>query len=332
MLKSRFILAVLVILTVQTLSAQDIHFTQFYATPIYLNPAFAGAEQCSKFTLAARNQWSNIYKGYNSYLVSYDGASPQLNSGFGFIVASDHAGSGGLKTTVFNLNYAYNLQITRRTAIRFGMQAGGQQISLSYDNLLFGDQIVRGGNVSTVETQPLNKTFLDLGSGILLNNENYWLGISTSHINRPNQSLLGMDESKLPIKTSIHGGVKIKVNNPTKKNENEYIVPAVNILAQNKFRQISWGMYYVKSPLNIGLWYRGIPFTNYKQKGYSSNDGIAIIVAFETGKFRFGYSYDITLSRLTAASGGAHEITCTYKICKKRKKMKFTKLLSCPKF
>ncbi len=129
MLKIGFILTVIYTLSVRTLSAQDIHFTQFYAAPLYLNPAFAGAEQCSKFTLVSRNQWNGIYKGYKSYLASYDGSNQQLNSGLGFVVATDIAGSGGLKTTIFNLNYAYNLQISRKTALRFGMQAGGQQIS-----------------------------------------------------------------------------------------------------------------------------------------------------------------------------------------------------------
>ncbi|MBI2271080.1 MAG: type IX secretion system membrane protein PorP/SprF [Bacteroidetes bacterium] len=331
MLKCRGFILTILLFAVSAAKAQDIHFTQFYSTSMYLNPAFAGADRCSKFSLTARNQWTGIHKGYSTYLVSYDGPIPKYNSGLGIMFATDVAGSGGLKTTIFNLNYSYSALLTRKVAIRFGAQAGGQQISLGYGNLLFGDQVVRGGNVSTIEDPAINCTFLDLGAGTLLYSEKYWLGVSTSHLNRPNQSLLGYGNSNLPIKTSVHGGIKIKVNSPEKKNETEYIVPAINYQNQNKFSQVSWGLYYIKSPLNFGLWYRGIPFTNYSQKGYSSNDGIAVLVAVETPKFHFGYSYDITLSRLTMASGGAHEITCYYKICKKRK-TKFKMLLPCPKF
>jgi len=315
----------------QMAKAQDIHFTQFYAVPMYLNPAFAGADRCSKFSLATRNQWLGVDKGYNTYLVSYDAGVTKYSSGLGFLFASDIAGTGGLKTTKFDLNYAYEVLLARKLSLRFGLQAGIQQLKLRQYNLLFGDQVVRGMSATTLENITDGKTIVDMGTGTLLYSENYWLGLSFNHLNRPNESLLGYD-SRLPVKFSLHGGIRLRMNNPIKKNQTEYVVPAFNYLRQNKFSQISWGMYYIKNPLNIGLWYRGIPFTNNTQDGYSNNDAISILIALVTPKFHFGYSYDLTLSKLTMASGGAHEVTCYYLICKKKKKSKFTKLLPCPKF
>jgi type IX secretion system PorP/SprF family membrane protein len=54
------------------LNAQDMHFTQFYASPLYLNPAFTGANVCSRATLVYRNQWPGINRAYRSYLFSMD--------------------------------------------------------------------------------------------------------------------------------------------------------------------------------------------------------------------------------------------------------------------
>src|SRR4051812_41818063 len=97
-----------------SVDAQDIHLTQFYGAPLYLNPAFAGADKCAKFSLAARSQWSAINKGYRTYIFSYDNFASQYNSGYGLIAASDVAGTGGLRTTLVNLNYAYEVLLTRK--------------------------------------------------------------------------------------------------------------------------------------------------------------------------------------------------------------------------
>ncbi|MGM0478992.1 MAG: type IX secretion system membrane protein PorP/SprF, partial [Bacteroidota bacterium] len=36
-------------MNVETVRAQDPQFSQFYANPIYLNPAFAGSHGCPRF-------------------------------------------------------------------------------------------------------------------------------------------------------------------------------------------------------------------------------------------------------------------------------------------
>lgn len=311
--------------------AQDIHFTQFYAVPMYLNPAFAGVEKCTKFSFAARNQWTGISKAYATYLFSYDGSIPKINSGIGFMAATDYAGSGPLKTTMANLNYAYEALISREISLRFGAQAGFQQKSINYNHFIFGDQIARGGNVPSVEIAPSQKTFLDISSGILLYTRKYWFGASVNHLNKPNESLSGQ-KSILPMKTSVHTGFRIKLNDPPRKEDTKYIIPAINYMHQNKFNQASFGMYYVINALNFGIWYRGIPFINDKQNGYSTNDAFSLLFAFSSRRFHFGYSYDVTVSKLWANSGGAHEVVTYYKICRKKKKRYSVKMAPCPMF
>ncbi|MEX0965712.1 MAG: type IX secretion system membrane protein PorP/SprF [Bacteroidia bacterium] len=67
-----FTLSLFFSLIVLSLSAQDPHFTQPMAAPVYYNPAFAGTAQKARISTAYRNQWSSISSGYQTYNVSYD--------------------------------------------------------------------------------------------------------------------------------------------------------------------------------------------------------------------------------------------------------------------
>ena len=53
-------------------NAQDPAFTQFYANPLYLNPAMAGSHGCPRFALNYRNEWPQLSGNYVTYSASYD--------------------------------------------------------------------------------------------------------------------------------------------------------------------------------------------------------------------------------------------------------------------
>jgi len=312
-------------------SAQDIHFTQFYATPMYLNPAFTGANACSRVTLTYRNQWPGINKTYRTYMASADHYLSQFNMGIGALVASDVAGSGNLKTTIFNLQAAYEAKLGRDFGMRFGIQPGINTRSINYNNLLFGDQIANGGAASSVEIPIATKTYFDLGTGILFYSSKYWGGISLSHINKPAESLVDGGEAVRPMKYSFHGGGKFVIN-PDEKDESfkKSVTAAFNYRGQRKFDQLDIGFYYMQSIATIGLWYRGLPIKHY-QPGYPNNDAVAIIVGAKTKRMNIGYSYDITISKLAGASKGAHEVNVSYQFCVPKKKKKRIEVV-CPKF
>lgn len=180
--------------------AQDMQFTQFYASPLYLNPAFTGANVCSRAILVYRNQWPNIKTAYKSYLFSMDHFISKQNLGIGLQCAVDEAGSGGLKTTMINPSFAYETKINKTVAMRFGVQPGVTIKSIHFDRLLFGDQIYRGGNagassVNTVENPTQTRAFFDIGAGALIYTSKYWIGSSFFHLTRPNESLLSEELS-----------------------------------------------------------------------------------------------------------------------------------------
>ena len=314
--------------------AQDMHFTQFYSAPLFLNPAFTGSHGCSRFSATYRNQWPGISKTYRSFLCSADHFLHDKSLGVGIMFGSDIAGTGDLKTTLINPSIAYEARLGRNMALRFGAQPGITIKSINFNNLIFGDQLARGGNVNTIEKPAQSRLFIDIGAGVLAYTKKYWAGASAYHLNRPNESLMGAKVVKLPIKYSVHGGAKFSLDNSAENEDikKEYITTAFNYRGQSQFDQLDIGFYYSRNVFNAGIWYRGIPGFKAYKPGYENNDEIAIIIGIRNNKMDIGYSYDITISKLYKISNGAHEITISYQICKPPKKKKYGLILPCPKF
>jgi len=85
--------------------AQDPQFTQFYANPTYLNPAFAGTARCPRICLNYRNQWPNLSGTYVTYSASYDQHVDVMAGGIGLLVTTDDQARGTLKTTTASFMY-----------------------------------------------------------------------------------------------------------------------------------------------------------------------------------------------------------------------------------
>jgi type IX secretion system PorP/SprF family membrane protein len=319
------------------LGAQHYQFSQFYAAPTYLNPAFTGANACSRVALNYRNQWNAIPGTFTTYQVTADHSLKKYNSGIGIQFFSDKAGIGSLKTNQVNLLYAYEMKIGKLYGARAGLSVGMVQRSIDYSTLTFGDQIARGGASQTLDDIAVTKRFYpDMAAGVLFFNPDAWAGFSFNHLNRPDQSLQG-NTTRLPLEFKLHGGYKFTFDDDessgSKKNPiRNNITITGNYKKQAKFNQIDLGFYYSKNYFVLGLWYRGIPLFRPVPE-YRNNDALVLLVGVVVEKFRIGYSYDVTLSKLTNVStAGTHEISLSYQFCNPKKKKKKNILISCPKF
>ncbi|MBK8366730.1 MAG: type IX secretion system membrane protein PorP/SprF [Bacteroidetes bacterium] len=314
------------------LKAQDAQFTQFYAAPMYLNPAFTGVTYEHRFVANYRNQWPGIKRAYQTYMASYDYNMSDINSGLGINVMQDRAGTAGLTHTQFGINYAYHFKVSKMAEVRLGANLNYNMKRIDFGKLKFNDQITTGSSVSTEAANYEQLNFMDFAAGALLNSTEYWLGLSAKHLTQPNSSLTG-DRVPLPLSLSLHGGYRFIIEQKSKNDIKRYISPAFNYRHQQKYDQLDIGVYYYHLPLNVGLWYRGLPFKNYGPT-YSSRESIAILVGFDITEYnlRIGYSYDLTISKLGVANSlGGHEVSLVYEIAKKKKKTRRV-LVSCPKF
>lgn len=333
MLNRLFHSAVLFICCAKIL-AQDMQFTQFYASPMMLNPGFTGLIYEHRFSAAYRNQWPGIKRTYSTYMATYDYNISNLNSGIGGFLMQDRAGTSNLVTTYAGLNFSYRIKVNKYSEARAGISVAMGQKKLDNSSLVFNDQLLTGAGTSqdALNTQGVN--YADIGLGALFNSTNYWIGVTAKHINQPNASLTGSVQP-LPVYLSTHGGYRFVVGSKgTGRNKiDEFISANFNYRHQEKYDQLDIGANYVKSVLNVGLWYRGLPLKTYKA-GYPTRETIAILLGAEIPKknLKVGYSYDITVSRLGINNTqGAHEVTLVYEIYKKNKRNRRV-LVSCPKF
>jgi type IX secretion system PorP/SprF family membrane protein len=304
--------------------AQDPQFTQFYANPLYLNPAFAGSVNCPRICLNYRNQWPALTGTFITTSASYDQHISSISSGIGLLVMADNAGEGTLNTTDLSGIYSYQLSVTRDFSIRFGLQATYKQRKLDWDKLTFGDMIdPRYGFIyPTTESRPsTSKSFADFSAGILAYTARVYGGVAVNHLTEPEESFIKpAPGSTLPMKITAHAGAIIPISGM--RNEETYFSPNILYQLQRDFQQICLGMYVAKPPLVGGLWYR---------QGGRNGDSFQALVGLQQGIFKFGYSYDITISTLAAASAGSHEVSLGIIFpCHPRKKR--FKTIKCPTF
>lgn len=311
----RFILLAILagIASLPLLQAQDPVFSQFYAAPLQINPAFAGTSLAPRVTMNYRSQWSPFEGGYETYSVAYEQSVESLNSGFGLMVLSDNEGNGIYRTNRASAFYGYHARINRELGIRFGVEAGMIQRRLDWNRLIFPDQVdpiegVNGpsGPLPSEDLLPdnLNRQILDIGAGILFYSRRAYGGLALSHLNSPDASLLEVNNSLgigMPLRLTLHGGVEIPLQTGNNQQGAAFISPNLLLMKQGEFAQINGGAYFGLGNFFAGTWYR-----------HTINNGDAVIAlaGVRYGIFRLGYSFDFTISKLTLQrSGGGHELS-----------------------
>lgn len=327
--KKFFKFGFVILMTFQSfiLYSQDPQFSQFYANQIYLNPAFAGSAVCPRMVLNFRDQWPSITGTFVTYGASYDQHFERLSGGVGIMFLGDRAGQGTINTNSISAMYSYKLDINRKFSFRAALQATFQQKTLNWDNLTFGDMIdERYGFVyDTQEIRPgtLTKGYVDFSAGLLGYSENFFGGVAVHHLTQPEEGFISI--SKLPRKYTAHAGYIIDIKRKSRRSRSiSDISISPNILYQQQmqFHQINYGFYYNYYPFVAGLWFR---------QNFENPDAFIVLFGVQQETFKFGYTYDLTVSKLTNVTGGAHEISFMYKFpCPKINRR--VRAINCPSF
>ncbi len=307
-------------------NAQDPAFSQFYANPLYLNPAFAGTtpKGCPRANLNYRDQWPGIGRTYVTTSASWDQHINAIGGGLGILVVNDRAGSGHLNTSHASLLYSYHLEVNRGFSVKAGFEASYRMIKLDWTDLTFGDMIDAqyGFIYPTQEDIANNKTtvsYPDFSTGILGYSKNFFFGFAAHHLTQPNQGFISVSE--LPRKITAHVGGNIALNKFSRNSTT--ISPNFMYQKQQDFQQFNYGVYVNRGPMVGGLWMRN---------SLKNIDSFILMVGLIQETFKFGYSYDITVSNLKNSNTlGAHELSFTlFMPC--RSKNKSYNTISCPQF
>lgn len=312
------IVSILVILIVFSAKAQDIHFSQYYMNPIYLNPALAGNfEGDWRFSGNQKSQWRSVSRPYNTMALSAENKEQRLLKGLyhAFNFYHDAAGDGNLRTIELNLtnSYQYYLDSDSTQSITGGLQIGFNRKSIDFTKLNFDNQFngyVFDENLPTNETFTLQKYLnLNLAIGAIYTykpekRKEVTAGIGWFNITTPKQSFFGNEAIKRDKRVVIHA----KGNYPL--NYELDLQPGIFTQFQGKYKEIVFGS-------NIRYLYkdkRGEYIAPYAGLWFRNKDALNIVLGAYYNNWIGGISYDVNLSKLLPASNvrGGLEFSLQY--------------------
>lgn len=331
----KLILGAVVLLLSAGLKAQDPHFSQFFSSPLTLNPAFTGKFDGSwRLSANHRDQWPSIPKAYVTTSASFD--FPILKSripendvfGIGLSGLSDASANNILKLNYGSASLSYHKALDENgySTIGAGFQATYSSLTLDVNKLTFEDQLRQNGftgTTSDVITNGRNQNYFDINAGLLFSTStngqnNFYLGASMYHINRPK---VGFKDKNWYLTGRItgHGGASLPLSDLMT------VHTSVIYQVQNKASETTLGA-ALAANLNRDA---ANPSSIYLGSWIRLNDAVIPYVGIEFGGLRIGASYDVNISSLKAAtaSRGGSEISLIY-----IKKPAESKGIPCPKF
>jgi type IX secretion system PorP/SprF family membrane protein len=306
------VLILSLLIAIKSLQAQDPSFSQFFSSPLNINPALtANINADWRLISNMRDQWVGPASPYVTGTVSFDSKVMQNKLpdgsennfiGLGGMLMFDHAMSGVIKSTYASMNLSYNIKIsetdyyTERLSMGFGAIYGHQRMDFS--RVDFEEQFNGFGfntNMPTGETALSNmKPYVSASAGITYSAKtektNFDAGVAAFHLNRPRQTFLKDDNQFLAIRKVAHANFEMFLNERIMLNTNgiyQY---------QKKASYFSVGGaigYYAgntaETLITAGLW-------------YWSENAIIPYVGVAYKDFQVGVSYDFTTSKLNQAT------------------------------
>jgi type IX secretion system PorP/SprF family membrane protein len=292
------------------LAQQDPQYTQHMFNKQVVNPAFVGAPGALHLTFAGRSQWVGIDGHPNTGNFSINAPVPVLRGGVGGFVVRDVIGP--IATTTLKLQYAFRLAFgempidgeDRRMALHIGISPGF--FAKGIDGTNFRPQDYSDNRLQGLLGQEVSATSFDLGAGIYFhkpaqndkeNGEKFWVGVAMDHLTEPRLKYGAAEDFTVFRYLSAMAGYRFDIKNVS-------LVPSLLFKMAGAQRQLDMNLNVHIRPMVFGLGFRR--FTE-------NNDGIMGILGFHATQGLFiGYSYDYTLSELTAATSGSHELVVNY--------------------
>lgn len=319
--------------------AQDPNFSQFFVSPLTLNPALTGKfDGVYRIAGNYRAQWPSIYNAYTTGTVSYDagilkGRIPDYDQfGIGILALTDKSGEGGIyQSNYAALSLAYHKALDEDGfhQIGLGFQGAYTDKKLYPNKAHFEDQLTSNGWTGITSeiftNQQLSASYFDMNMGLLYNgstdgNNNFYLGASMYHINRHKESFHGADYLLDP-RVTIQAGGMMPVGE-----YNAFHFSAMQSRQSNAVNTVIGGAYM----LNINQ-DQNNPTNLYLGSWFRLGDAVIPYVGLEFGEFRVGATYDVNVSSLKPGSNmrGGAEFSLIYI---KKPTDPNARKLNCPKF
>lgn len=281
----------------------DPHFSQYYANPLWLNPALTGVINADiRVNANYKSQWASVNNAYQTAAVSAD-FRPSDKIGLGVAILNQSAGSDSYNHFSGYGAFSYGVPVSSdgNKRLTFGLQAGVINRSFDMNSLQFGTQFVTGDGFNPSSNSMENfagssVTVFDANAGIFyydgnpLTKMNFFGGVSVGHISMPRDPFSSSLDDKIPVRYTVHGGMRLKAN------EHIDVTPNVLYIKQQEATIKAIGLYSeFKFPNSKGLIVGGM---------YRFEDAAIANLGYRFNNLIAGASYDFNTSSLTRATSG----------------------------
>jgi len=287
--------------------AQDPQFTQTYANPLYLNPAFAGTDTVQRIGVNFRDQWSGDYVTYG---FSYDRNIIDSNLSIGILAYQDREGGTPppIINTTASLVMGYQFHIKTFT-LSAALKATYLQVNLN-------------PSILHLAYQPNNRTSnADFSTGLLGYDKYCFFGFAIEHFTEPVESLMIGGGSQLQMKFTFNVGGMIPIGSMT-------LSPTLTCIKQGDAYMTVAELYLISKYVTAGLGYHfGDPWT--------TGNSLTFTLGLQYKQFRLGYSYDYTSLENWGPTNGilsTNEVSLALVLPYKSAKYKKTRGISYPHF
>ncbi len=288
---------------VSSFAQQDKLVTHWMYDKMSLNPGSTGINEGICATTIYRNQWDKVNGAPNSAVLNVEANLQRFFPG-GVGISFFHDAIGFTRQNNVLLNYSYPAHIQGVGVIGIGAGVGITNVGMN------PDWVPPTNAVDPSLPVAFGATNLDLNFGIYLKGlQNYYVGISSTHLS---ESVLSPSAiSAITYNTARHyylmGGKKfVGISGGP-------IDIDANVLVRTDLVKVS-------SDINVRAIWNNMAYGGLT---YRTSDAVAIMIGAQPFKimnnestpldhFIVGYSYDISINKLSSISRGSHEILLKY--------------------
>ncbi|MDO8930011.1 MAG: type IX secretion system membrane protein PorP/SprF [Bacteroidota bacterium] len=285
-----------IIAILAAIAQQDPQFTFNRMTQLSVNPGYAGSSGMVNGLILNRYQWDGIPGAPKTLLFSVESGTELfgINSGVGLNIISDELGFQ--KNIAVSFDYAYR-KVTKWGNLGIGASAGFYNMAINGDwNTPEGIPWTPYDGDPGVPQSDVSQLAFDLGFGIFLKSNDYFIGASVTHLNQASIVFSDQASTYLARHYYLSAGYNISLSDPLFE-----IQPSVLFKTDMVAYQADFTVDLVyKERYSVGLNYR-------------INDAVGVLLGFELANgMRIGYAYDIMTSALAGYGNGSHEIFIGY--------------------
>lgn len=280
---------------------QDALFSQYMFNTLLINPAYAGSRDIVSLNALYRKQWMNLKGAPETMTFSADMPFRNESMGAGLVVFNDKIGI--VNNTGFYANYAYRVRLNNNLLLSMGLSAGASNYQARYSSVIL-DETGNSGDIAF--STDANKILPNMGAGLYLNNDKYYVGISAPHLfnNKLNEKNIYKTARQYRHYFLIAGYVFTI---------NHYLKFKPSTLVKQVYGAP------IQMDLNANLWFHDRFGIGVSYRSLDAPVVLAELQLFE--QFRFGYAFDYSHSRIRNYNAGTHEILLRYEFGYDKAKM-----------